>query len=270
MVAAAKRKSNVSLWSTIENNDFFKLRDNLLARDCPRETVEDIIVARVDRMFRARQKTSLVVTNFWTTHAPFWLARPEEEVIKQRISTEEAAVLKELLDLDLATYKGRHQYASMIEENPKFDSVTDYLRTMVLYGFNATQSEFDLIRNSYQAMNDELAREKDSRQRAILGQQLRAKRDEELKQGLGDQRFAEYQLISDLRYQTLNSGVIEGHISRDVADMAFKLLKEISALQGPSPADRNERLLKTAKIKELLGAENYHDLIEEIFGPVRP
>jgi hypothetical protein len=92
-------------WGNLESSDYKTYMANLRAAGCPEETVRDIILADVDRLFAPRLaalRPKQEEFEFWKTgQSPYGAAQSAEERQKAReIYLEKQALLKELLGDD--------------------------------------------------------------------------------------------------------------------------------------------------------------------------
>src|SRR5215207_3202040 len=94
-------------WRNVESEDYKKYIANLRAIGCPEETIRDIIVADVNKLFEARKKemsgSSTNKFQYWKTGNFFTDMFNEEKLQKTRqLAKEKQALLKELLGVEIA------------------------------------------------------------------------------------------------------------------------------------------------------------------------
>lgn len=93
-------------WRVVESEDYRKYIANLRAVGCPEETIRDIIIADVNKLFEDRRKNLFgVKTNrleYWKRRDQWFAQAFDEEKIKsqQELAKEKRAVLKELLGVE--------------------------------------------------------------------------------------------------------------------------------------------------------------------------
>jgi len=113
-------------WNMVESDDYKKYIANLRSIGCPRETVRDIILADVNKLFAARfaQLAEPPRTNDFWKRAP--VRGADEDRVKQRLAVvkEKKALLKELLgeDIDVqddTTPSGSDPRSEMLSFLPK-------------------------------------------------------------------------------------------------------------------------------------------------------
>jgi hypothetical protein len=88
-------------WRLVESQDYKKYIANLRSIGCPEETIRDIIIADVDKLFASRKRALSGSTNkfeYWKT-GNFFANIIDEKAIeqKQQLSKEKRELLKELL-----------------------------------------------------------------------------------------------------------------------------------------------------------------------------
>src|SRR5688572_7701969 len=88
-------------WRVVESEDYKKYISNLRSIGCPEETIRDIIIADVNKLFEQRKREVTGTTNrfeFWKTGNFFSDMFNEEKLNKHReLAKEKRALLKELL-----------------------------------------------------------------------------------------------------------------------------------------------------------------------------
>jgi len=102
--------ANTIDWSRVESADYLIYIQNLRSIGCPRETVADIIVADVNKLFSKRAKEFLTGTNalpryeYWKPSKDQRARAERKEQLKKQLAaldTERVALLKRLLPNDL-------------------------------------------------------------------------------------------------------------------------------------------------------------------------
>jgi hypothetical protein len=106
----AKGPSQAFDWRRVESGDYRQYIENLRSIGCPEETIRDIIVADVNKMFESRKRDRLKSADdfqFWKTGGTQLFAAPDpaklDEETKQRreLAAEKRALIKELLGIDI-------------------------------------------------------------------------------------------------------------------------------------------------------------------------
>lgn len=100
-------RTNKFDWRFVESSDYRAYIENLRAIGCPEETVRDIIIADIDKMFAARLRS---LNNPSTEHQKYWLplqnefSRDQEveaEGQRRKLEQEKRELIRELLGTDL-------------------------------------------------------------------------------------------------------------------------------------------------------------------------
>jgi hypothetical protein len=91
-------------WRMVESDDYKKYIANLRAIGCPEETIKDIIMADINKLFEQRKKDLKKEGEgfkFWKTGQPLLAGMSEEKMKQQKeLADEKRALLKELLGTD--------------------------------------------------------------------------------------------------------------------------------------------------------------------------
>ncbi len=89
-------------WSSLESTNYYTYVQNLRAIGCPEETVRDIIVADVAKLFQQRRAEMVD----YTRPLPFWKAPVVDadlQLALRNLEAEERKLIRDLLGVDLAT-----------------------------------------------------------------------------------------------------------------------------------------------------------------------
>jgi len=95
-------------WRLVESSDYRQYIANLRAIGCPEETIRDIIIADVNKLFQSRSaglRKPAQEFKYWQTRAQTLAGRPLSlEILKQQheLDREKRALLKDLLGVDVA------------------------------------------------------------------------------------------------------------------------------------------------------------------------
>ncbi len=161
-------------WRTVESTDYRAYIANLRAIGCPEETIRDIILADVNKLFASRGRAQRAGTNrfeYWKPgNAVTNLVNPEFLKQQQELALEKKALLKELLGTEAA------DKPDLSGGLPVFEKVMDFLppekwnqtlEVELLYAGRLASGVRDLLNGDFNTMKRSLA-EKD----ALLGQML--------------------------------------------------------------------------------------------------
>jgi hypothetical protein len=178
-------------WSTIESTNYAVYINNLRGIGCPEETVRDIIITDISKLFakrRAALRAQLQPYKFWQTGDALqndYSSNPELQKVLQELEKEQRTLVKQLLGVDYKTEMARY----WLDEN--YDDR--------MYGFLAPEKQ-DQIK-TLQSKFDELEQEVYARSKGMLldedQEQLRRiekQREAELAQVLSPEELEEYQL----------------------------------------------------------------------------
>lgn len=268
-------------WRSLESTNYVEYIDKLRAVGCPEETIRDIIIADVGRLFgerRAVWRAQVPPFKFWETRSQIDARIGPGSTYQQQVAAldrEERTLIRELLDVDLDTelahYTGRGEIdfeeASFAPETsakvrPVLDKYrqleqqvldktrgvmmagdearlrelqrqrdaelagilspeeleeyqlrhSDTAQTMraQLGGFEPSEDEFRRVFRLQKTFDDDIKQafegldgDKVAEIRAQVMSDSQAALDEEMKETLGEQRFAEYQRAQDNDYQAL-------------------------------------------------------------------
>lgn len=126
--AAPARAKSLFDWQTVESEDYRKYIDNLRSIGCPEETIRDIIIADVEKLFAQRKKEgnkNKPKFEFWKTGNMFAAMLNKESMqATQELNKEKRDLLKALLGNDLPL---KATMASTIDPNEMMNSALGFL-----------------------------------------------------------------------------------------------------------------------------------------------
>lgn len=233
-------------WRMVESEDYKKYIANLRAIGCPEETIRDIIVADINKLFESRKKALQTSTNkfqFWKT-GNFFADMFNEETIKkqQELAAEKRALLKELLGVDVAEkpelLAGFNPYESMLDFLPA-SKQTEIMELETKFAARMMKTLKDAQKGDFTEMKKVQA-EKD----AELAKILSPTEKEEL-----DLRISQTAMM--MRMQMSSVELTEQEF-RDVFKMRKKFDDEFSPLGIPT-ANKEDAERRSAAQKELDG-----------------
>jgi hypothetical protein len=176
-------------WSSVESQDYRDYIANLRAIGCPEETVRDIIIADVNKLYGSRMAAlypSAKDFKFWAVEDASQRAQDREREQKRReLEREKRALIKELLGVDyeseVARWSGRPD-----EDEWRFGFLSADKQAQL----QALQDKYrELERAAWGEGRDR--NNPEARARLVA---LRAQREAEMAQILGPQDYQEYQL----------------------------------------------------------------------------
>lgn len=264
--AAAKSAPKFD-WRLVESEDYKKYIANLRSIGCPEETIRDIIIADVDKLFETRRQGLMKPDEgfkFWKTgQSMFGAVNPdqlqEELKLKHDLAQEKRAVLKELLGIDVPEKPERfttgfnpyerllgfltpEKRTQLMELEQKFNAQ----RLKGLQGGSATSAE-DL-------------------------KKLEAQKSAELAKILTPQEIEEYQLRMSPTAMTMRAQLggfdpTEQEF-REVFRLKKKFDEEHGAMMGIIPGAVNEKRVADeqeleAQLKVALGEQRYNEFKRE-------
>jgi hypothetical protein len=172
-IVAAKPAQSFD-WRMVESEDYKQYIANLRAIGCPEETIRDIIIADVNKLFASRRQALKTSTNrfeYWKSGSFFaGMFDPERIEQEQALAREKRELLKELLGVapeekpDL--FGGFNPFEAMLDFLPsdKQTAVLEVLQKMqarMLRGFRDGSPDAESIsqfRNAQKEMEAELAK----------------------------------------------------------------------------------------------------------------
>lgn len=249
-------RSEAFNWRTIESEDYKKYIANLRGIGCPEETVKDIIVADVNKLYAPK----LAALTRPATEYKYW--EPQRnfgstpDVDKQRqmraIAKEKKALLQELLGVDMdeetrKLYGGMDYYERMSGFLPK--EKRDPVRELVQ---KYSELEQDVYRKSDGRVDSEDAKEL---------QKIRNDRRAELAKLLTPQELLEYELRNSQTATQMRYDLTAFEPNEEEFRKIFKARAEFDSEFGPNygGAQDAEQMKKRAeaqrKVDEALKAE---------------
>ena len=306
-------------WQAVESDDYREYIANLRSIGCPEQTIKDIIIADVDKLFEERKKEEWKGQpefQFWKTGNPMAMFMDSERM-KANVETDKKKrdLLKLLLGEDVKlkpsmtagfdqnemmnrmlgfldedkqvkvmeayqtfqvemaeTFGGgapdkedaekiqrkmkemEQKLAAMMtgEEYELFQltmSQTAMTMRMQLDGFDPTEQEFRDVFKLKKAFDDEFggmfgmaAMDEDGRKQRAEAEKLM---QQDIKQLLGDERFNEYEMVSDWAYKPLAKVVDRQGLDKSVAAEVWNMKKEaeqtVSEIRRNGDLSREER-----------------------------
>jgi hypothetical protein len=245
-------------WRGVESEDYKKYIANLRAIGCPEETIRDIIVADVNKLFEQRKREMTGTTNkfqFWKTGTFFTDMFNEEKLNKHReLAKEKHALLKELLGVDVA-----EKPDLMAGMNP-YETLLDFLPA-------DRQNALMELEQSFAAKT--MKRIKDAQNNPDVLRELMKEKDAELAKLLSPKEKEEYDLRMSQTAMVMRMQMNDFQPNEQEFREIFKLRKEFEdeygmmGMQSNKPEDIEKR--QTAQqeldqsIKNTLGEDRYRE-----------
>lgn len=176
-------------WRTVESTDYRHYIANLRAIGCPSETIQDIIVADVNKLYESRRKelrhASTNRFQFWKTGNPLGNLLNQEKMAKnQELANEKRNLIKSLLGSDYVEKPDLSSTMTLYEE--MFDFVPANKQNQLLeveqsFAGRLMESMKDAQKGNFTAMRD-IMREKEAELSKILSPQEKEEYDLRLSQ----------------------------------------------------------------------------------------
>ena len=246
--------TNAFHWGSVESEDYRAYIANLRAIGCPEETIRDIIIADVSKLYASRM-AALYPTpleyKFWRVEDQALRQQERDRERKRRaLETEKNALIQELLGIDYETAMAR--WSGRPDDE-------DYR-----YGFLSAEKQ--------QAIKDLHAKYRDQ-ERALFSEgggprnpetrakmmALRAQREAELAQILGPQDYQEYQLRNSFTARNMRENLASFQPSEEEFRKVFEARKAFDdqfgfLRDGGDEALREQRRLAQQQLDEQIRA----------------
>lgn len=246
-------------WELVESEDYRKYIANLRAIGCPEETIHDIIIADVNKLFesrRAKLRTTRKRFEYWKASS-MMTAMGDEEGLKQKqeLNREKRELLKELLGV-------------APEEKPDVNTLLSPLETMLDFLPSSKQSEVLETMQRYQAkimkaISNGAPDAEDQKKMMALQKEM----ESEISRLMTPQQFEDYQLRMSQTSMMMRMQLAVFDPSEQEFKEIFKLRKTFDdefPVLGYGGADAAERDRRTkaqteldSKLKNLLGEERF-------------
>jgi hypothetical protein len=242
-------------WGTVESDDYREYIGNLREIGCPEETIRDIIIADVNKLYAGRIAglyPSPRDFKWWQTDDSGRRSERRELDKKRReLNDEKRALIKELLGIDLETEMAKW------EGRPDEDAWRlGFLSPEKQQAVQALQEKF---REMERAAMNELRENGGGPEARAKMMALRAQREAELAQILGPQDFQEYQLRNSWTARNMRDSLGSFSPSEDEFKKIFELRNNYDAQfgfarGGGDEAAREQRRLAQQQLDEQLRA----------------
>jgi hypothetical protein len=261
-LGAVAGDTNSFHWGTVESDDYREYIENLRAIGCPEETIRDIIIADVNKLYAGRIAAlypSARDYKFWQTDDRSNRTEQRDRERKRReVEEEKRALIKELLGIDyeseMARWSGR----------PDEDAWrTGFLSAEKQQAVQALQEKF---REMERAAFNEMRENRGSPEARAKMAALRAQREAEMAQLLGPQDYQEYQLRNSWTARNMRDSLGSFSPSEDEFRKIFEARKTFDdqfgfTREGGDEAAREQRQLAQQHLDEslraTLGEERY-------------
>ena len=249
-------------WSQVESDDYRKYVAKQRAIGCPEETIRDIIVADVNKLFEARGQALAGLPagkfEFWKRAQPRGV---NEEKVKQQIelAKEKRAVLKELLGVE-------------VED-----------KTPLMPPSNERETRLSFLSKDKQQQLSELDATYNAKVRSLMAGKLRPNKEDmenfrkleaekraAVAQILTPQELEDYELNTSRTAEFMRMTLGDFQMSEQEFREVFKLRKQfedqIGFSFGPDPDDPKRmaaRLELDKQIRDIMGDQRYTEFTRE-------
>ncbi|MGZ4962264.1 MAG: hypothetical protein ACXWBP_05980 [Limisphaerales bacterium] len=256
--AGLRAKTNVVIkpfnWQQVESEDYKTFIANLRSIGCPEETIRDIVIADVNKLFAARERAVSGKDDwkFWRSNNPL-PARISQERDAQLAALHEQkrAVIRALLGIELDAETAEHDAGKI--------SHLDFLSSQKQAQILAIQNRFNDAQQRIYA---------DAERHGVDWKQLKAafdQRESELAQVLSSDELREYQLRKDDTADNLRRNLVGFEPTETEFRSLFQLMKaheDKFSYADPADVSLPEQKSKDAaavdeQIKSLLGDTRY-------------
>lgn len=250
-------------WSNIESDDYKQYIANMRAAGVPEETIRDIIIADVNKLYAARIAALRPLAadfKFWKTYDREARNAERERSQKEReLQQEKRALIKELLGVDLD--------AEIARQNGERD------RDAIRYGFLSPEKQEQLkaLQEKYRDQERALFANgggftPENRAKFVA---LRAQQEAEMSALLTPAEFEEYQLRSSYTARNLRDNLTSFQPTEQEFREIFKLRKAFDDQYGMMRGGGGDDALRQARdqarqaleeqLKALLGDQRFKD-----------
>ncbi len=256
--------TNEFQWASVESPDYRAYIANLRAIACPEETVRDIIIADVSKLFASRVAAlypSPKDFKFWKVEDR--ANRTEERAREQKrraLDKEKGELIKELLGVDYETETAR--WDGRPDED---DWRTGFLSEEKQAQLKTLQDKFRELERAARSEADGGGNSPEARAKFAA---LRAQRESEMAQLLGPQEYEEYQLRNSWTARNMRENLASFTPSEEEFRQVFQLRKTFDeqfgfTRGGGDDAAREQRRLAQQQldeqVKATLGEQRWHD-----------
>lgn len=255
-------------WSEVESTDYPTYLTNLLAIDCPRERIRDILVADIDALFSARARDYVA-----PLQARFWELAAHPDEIKTLMESHGAALEKieaERRNLFKALFNESNPHREQRSRtrsarNAKRESPLDFLDESKRKTIEELQAERNEARRQLRKMEFTGTDAEIRRQRETKELELNAGLEQKIRAVLTTEEFEEYRLrtapAASIRFLLARMTVSEAEARRLTQILADKADAETALKKFDSnPAAIAELEERTqTQIRTLFGETRYRE-----------
>lgn len=253
-------------WASIESTNYTTYINNLRNIGCPEETIRDIIITDIAKLFakrRAALRAQVQPFKFWQTGDALqndYSSNPELQRQLQELDKEQRALVKQLLGVDYHAEVSRYLFDETYE-----DRMYGFLPPEKQETLKTLQSKFDELEQQIYARSKGMLLDEDQEQLRLIAKQ----RDAELAQVLSPEELEEYQLRNSSTANSMRAQMTGFQPNEDEFRKIFRLQKTFDNefSQGFDLTDEAQSVIK-ARAQQ--GAqEALNDEVKKILGEKR-
>ncbi len=256
-------------WSAIESPDYLKYIANLRAARCPEETIRDIVIADINKLYASRWRETQPTTvpwEYWRLRAKPPAKNADTALARHQLEIERAALIRELLGVDYDTEMSKYAWNPGGAREEALDFLPADKRLLVKDWQGRTRIEL-------RQLTDQLKTEKASKEtRATRIRELEAEQLRQLASALSPTELKEYHLrhsalADQLRrhLDALEPSEREFRQLFDILSASPDGLSQFVSLKGSDSPLTNPFLLP--RLQETLGRETFEAFLASVEAP---
>ena len=256
-------------WANIESTNYAIYIKNLRAINCPEETVRDIIITDISKLFakrRAALRAQVQPYQFWKTGDALrndYSSNPQLQSLLAELEKEQRALVKQLLGVDLQAEMSRYWVDEDYEER-----MYGFLPQEKQEALKTVQSKYDELEQQIYARSKGMLLDEDQEQLRRIAKQ----REAELAQVLTPEELEEYELRNSSTANSMRAQMAGFDLNEEEFRKIFRVQKTFDNefSQGFDLTDDSQSEVKARaqqqaqdalndEIKKILGAKRYVD-----------
>ncbi len=250
-------------WRQVESDDYRKYIANLRSVGCPEETIRDIIVADVNKLFRERER-SYTPTNtfhFWKTGLSNTQGLAEEMA---EVRTAHAKEKREVLATLLGT-----EVAANADLSPKVREIDLFYDALLSYLPESKRVQAQDIAQEFVRQATKTFQDGVSRAGLAAYPELVQQKEEALRAVLSPEEYEEFELRTSSEAQSLRGNYAGADFTEDEFRQIFSFARQYARERDPflvGVVGHEEREFADKqidnKIKETIGEKRYREFLE--------
>lgn len=256
-------------WDVLESADYVKYIANLRSVGCPEETIRDIVIADINKLFAQRWRETQPPVEPWR----YWRLKPRSEnksvanaATRHGMEVERAALIRELLGVDFDAEMGKYAWTVSNRYEDAYGFLPEGKRLLIQDWEGRAKIDMRRLQEELKAarepkeVRDSLIRELETAQRKELGALLTPAEVKEF-------QLRHSELADQLRRYTdaLEPTEREFRTLFDLLSAAPDGLSQLVRLRG-AESPLNDPFLQP-RVQEILGAERTSQFFALAFKP---